>query len=292
MTRTRRRRPRRARARAPCRRRRPPDRPSRRWCERRKALLAWWKHTRPARANARFGARGGGVLTGGIAYAALFSVFAALTIGYTIFMAVLGDNDELREKVLDAIERLAAGPDRHGRRRRGLIDPDSLQLSGSLTVAGIVAVVVLLLSALSATAALRTGVRAMFGDERARQRGRSARCASSAASPAIARARSCSRRSSPRPSARRAVGAEALGWGERDGGVLLRVLGIARRVRHRRGDVRAGRAAARRARTRRGATCCWGAVIAGVGHRGRAVPRHVGRGRQRRARTRCSPRSP
>ena len=66
------------------------------------------KHTRPARANARFGARSGGVLTGGIAYAALFSVFAALTIGYTIFMAVLGDNDELRQQVLDAVERLAA----------------------------------------------------------------------------------------------------------------------------------------------------------------------------------------
>ena len=72
-----------------------------------KALFAWWQHTRPTRANARFGARGGGVLTGGIAYAALFSVFAALTIGYTIFMAVLGDNDELR----------AAGAGR-GRRRR------------------------------------------------------------------------------------------------------------------------------------------------------------------------------
>ena len=40
---------------------------------------------------------------GGIAYAALFSVFAALTIAYTIFMAVLGNNDELRQTVLDAL---------------------------------------------------------------------------------------------------------------------------------------------------------------------------------------------
>ena len=74
-----------------------------------KALFAWWQHTRPARANARFGARGGGVLTGGIAYAALFSVFAALTIGYTIFMAVLGGNDELRAAGARRGERVPAG---------------------------------------------------------------------------------------------------------------------------------------------------------------------------------------
>ena len=64
----------------------------------------WWKHTRPGRASARFRARSGGVLSGGIAYAALFSVFAALTISYTAFIAILGDNDELRERVLDAVD--------------------------------------------------------------------------------------------------------------------------------------------------------------------------------------------
>lgn len=131
-----------------------------------KALLAWWQATRPARANARFGSRGGGVLTGGIAYAALFAVFAGLTIGYTIFMAVLGNNEELRDKVLDAVNDSLPGLiNTSGDKDAGGIDPDSLQLSGSLTLAGIIAVVVLLLSALSATAALRTGVRAMFAEE-------------------------------------------------------------------------------------------------------------------------------
>ena len=130
-----------------------------------KALFAWAQATRAMRANARFVMRGGGVLTGGIAYAALFSVFAALTIGYTIFMAVLGDNDKLRQRVLDALDAYLPGLlDMHGTGQG--IDPESLQLDGGLTVAGLVAVVVLLLSALSATAALRTGIRAMFGDER------------------------------------------------------------------------------------------------------------------------------
>ena len=73
-------------------------------------------HT-PGPGNARFRARNGGVLSGGIAYAALFSVFAALTIGYTDFMAVLGDNERLREKILDAIDKDATPrPGRHRRR--------------------------------------------------------------------------------------------------------------------------------------------------------------------------------
>ena len=73
------------------------------------AAWDWVKHTRAMRANARFGARNGGVLTGGIAYATLFSVFAALTIGYTIFMAVLGDNERLRAQMLDAIDSALPG---------------------------------------------------------------------------------------------------------------------------------------------------------------------------------------
>lgn len=140
------------------------DRPS--IVQRAKALLDWVQRTRPARANARFGYKGGGLLTGGIAYATLFSVFAGLTIGYTVFMAVLGKNEKLRESVVTAISNTLPGiikssPDD----KTGVIDPTSLKLSTGLTTAGIVAFVVLVLSAISATAALQTAVRAMFTDE-------------------------------------------------------------------------------------------------------------------------------
>ncbi|HEY0215241.1 MAG TPA: YhjD/YihY/BrkB family envelope integrity protein, partial [Cellulomonas sp.] len=131
-----------------------------------KAALGWWQRTRAARANARFGAAGGGVLTGGIAYAAIFSVVAALTIGYTVFMAVLGGNDELRQDVLDTVGTSLPGLiDTGAPDSTGLVDPSSLVLSPSLSVAGVVAVVVLLVSATSAMAALRTGVRAMFAEQ-------------------------------------------------------------------------------------------------------------------------------
>lgn len=128
-----------------------------------KALLERLQRTRPLRANARFGRAGGGVLTGGIAYAALFSVFAGLTLGWTVFMAVLGGNAELRAAVLDAIDATLPGLVDTGA-GTGVVSPADLRLSAGLSVAGAISVVVLVLSATSAMAALRTGVRAMFGE--------------------------------------------------------------------------------------------------------------------------------
>lgn len=131
-----------------------------------KAVVARLQRTRPLRANARFGVKGGGVLTGGIAYASLFSVFAALTIGWTVFMAVLGGDDALRTQVLEAIDATLPGLVDTGD-GNGVIDPASLRLTAGLSLTGAVAVVVLVVSALSAMAAMRTGVRAMFDDENA-----------------------------------------------------------------------------------------------------------------------------
>jgi membrane protein len=127
-----------------------------------KALLDRVKRTRPLRANARFGRAGGGVLTGGIAYASLFSVFSGLTLGWTVFMAVLGGDAALRRGVLDAIDASLPGlVDTGG--GTGIISPGDLRLSAGLSIAGAVSVVVMVFSASAAMAALRTGVRAMFG---------------------------------------------------------------------------------------------------------------------------------
>ncbi|MCV2393483.1 YihY/virulence factor BrkB family protein [Actinotalea sp. M2MS4P-6] len=103
------------------------------------------------------------MLTGGIAYSALFSVFAGLTLGWSLFMAVLGGDAQLRQQVLDAIDASLPGLVDTG--SGGVIQPDDLRLSPALTVAGVVALVVLLVSAMTAMAALRTGVRAMFGEQ-------------------------------------------------------------------------------------------------------------------------------
>jgi membrane protein len=130
------------------------------------ALLGWWQRSRAARANARFGSGGGGVLTGGIAYATIFSVFAGLTIGYTVFMAVLGNNAELRQTVLETVDANLPGLIRTSTEdQSALLDPDDLVLSTGVGIAGLVAVVAFAVSAITAMAALRKAVRAMFEAE-------------------------------------------------------------------------------------------------------------------------------
>ncbi len=125
-------------------------------------VAAWWRATRAARALARFGSAGGGLLTGGIAYSTFFSILAALTLGWSVFAAVLGGHHALRTQVVDALDTtlpgLVATPGGHG-----LISTDQIRLSAGVSVAGAVAVVALLLSAVSAVSALRTAVRAMLG---------------------------------------------------------------------------------------------------------------------------------
>ena len=72
-------------------------------------LVEWWKDSRPGRATYRYLYSRGALLCGGIAYSALFSLFAALTIGYTVFMQVLGGSQELMDAVFGEINELVPG---------------------------------------------------------------------------------------------------------------------------------------------------------------------------------------
>lgn len=102
------------------------------------------------------------MLAGGITYSALFSVFAALAIGYTVFMAVLGNNEELRSSVLSSVNSALPGIIDTGD-NGGLVDPDDLVMSTSLNSTSIIAAIVLLWTAMSVMTGLRRATRAMFG---------------------------------------------------------------------------------------------------------------------------------
>lgn len=125
-----------------------------------KSLLDWWKNTRVARLLARYGVANGAMLSGGIAFSALFSIFAALVIGFTAFTRVVGNDIELRDRVIatinDAMPMELIGPD-------GMLSPEDLQPSGGTGIAGIIAILVLLNTATRVPANLRNAVRAMFG---------------------------------------------------------------------------------------------------------------------------------
>ncbi|MCB7136501.1 YihY/virulence factor BrkB family protein [Cellulosimicrobium marinum] len=124
-------------------------------------LGEWWKDSRPGRAVYRYLYARGALLCGGIAYSALFSLFAALTIGYTVFMQVLGGREELMDAVFEQINELIPGLIDTG--KGGVLAPEDLLLDSGSTLTSVVAGLVLLFSAVSFMYHLRGAIRTMFG---------------------------------------------------------------------------------------------------------------------------------
>lgn len=128
-----------------------------------KALVAWVQSLRVMRAFVRYSGNRGNLLAGGISYTALFSLASALTIGLTVAFKVLGNNPQLMDAtfnaVNDAIPSLLTWGD-----TEGLVDPETMVTSTNiLSITGVVAIVTLLVSALSVMTALKNSIRLMFG---------------------------------------------------------------------------------------------------------------------------------
>ena len=58
---------------------------------------------RPWRAWQRYTQARGGVLAGGMAYIAFFSLFPALAVGFTVFGLIVGDDPELQAQVIQSV---------------------------------------------------------------------------------------------------------------------------------------------------------------------------------------------
>ena len=114
------------------------------------------------RGLSRYGIAKGGLLAGGIAYSALFSIAAALTIAWSVFMALLGSHDELREQVIQGVNSVLPNLLEDGS-GKGLINPNSLVLNSAFTPASVIAAGVLVWTAMSMIEALAGSIRAMFG---------------------------------------------------------------------------------------------------------------------------------
>ncbi|WP_180372235.1 YihY/virulence factor BrkB family protein [Boudabousia liubingyangii] len=129
-----------------------------------KAKLAgrYWSGSRLGRTMSRYGMQRGAMMSGGIAYSALFSIGAALTIAWTILMAFLGTNEELLNRVIKSVNQSMPGllttPE-----KEGLIDPASLVMDSSFSIASVIAIITLIFAATRVMANLRISIRAMFG---------------------------------------------------------------------------------------------------------------------------------
>ncbi|WP_022867623.1 YhjD/YihY/BrkB family envelope integrity protein [Schaalia vaccimaxillae] len=131
--------------------------------ERFQKILSWWQETRLARALARFGTANGLLLSSGMALTALTSLTAALTLAVTVFMAVLGDNAELRKAFFEAIDEAIPNLLKTDDSPDGIVAPESLIFTDALSWTGIIALAVMAWSAISMVMQLARSTRAMFG---------------------------------------------------------------------------------------------------------------------------------
>ena len=113
-----------------------------------KLLVSWLQRLRIIRSLMRYSNGRGALLAGGIAYSAIFSLTAALTIGVTVLLGLLGRSPKLQDAVFSSLAASLPGV-LEWKGSSGILNPSDLVISTSFSITGIVAVVVLIFSATS-----------------------------------------------------------------------------------------------------------------------------------------------
>jgi membrane protein len=123
--------------------------------------IAWVQRLKVVRVLTRYGQDRGPILASGMAYQALFAVFAALWVGFSITGLVISRDVGLQQLILDALARAVPGliDDGSG---SGVIDPAILTSSVGFGTSGVVAILGLLFTALGWLASARDSVRTLF----------------------------------------------------------------------------------------------------------------------------------
>ncbi|WP_430592309.1 YihY/virulence factor BrkB family protein [Humidisolicoccus flavus] len=130
-----------------------------------KDLIARVMEWRPVRAFLHYGQKKGELLGGGMTLSAFYSLFAALFVAFAMFAWIPMDSDSLRSQVVDTVDSAIPGLISMSPGDGGAINLDLLMGSSLLGVAGLIAAVTLLLTAIAWLASCREGFRAIFGLE-------------------------------------------------------------------------------------------------------------------------------
>ncbi|WP_418277598.1 YihY/virulence factor BrkB family protein [Isoptericola jiangsuensis] len=125
-------------------------------------VVEWAKDLREVRAVQWYLARRGAQLCGGIAYSALFSLGAALTIGFSVFSSALSRRPDLQTAIYDQIDTWLPGLLDNGDGSGGVVAVSDLDVDTAWNLTTAVAAVVFLWTAISFMGALRHSVRFMF----------------------------------------------------------------------------------------------------------------------------------
>ena len=125
------------------------------------AVVARVQGLKPVRVFMQYNAKGGPLLAAGLSYQALFAVFAAIWVGFSIAGFAIKANPELEQAFLALLATNLPGliDDGNG----GIIDVDLLFATSALTWTGAIAAIGLFFTALGWLASGRDAVRLLFG---------------------------------------------------------------------------------------------------------------------------------
>jgi len=129
--------------------------------ERITALMEWVMKLKPVRVFLQYNSKGGPLLAAGLSYQALFAVFAAIWVGFSIAGFAIKSDPQLQDALLQLLATNVPGliDDGDG----GIIDVDLLFATSALTWTGAIAAVGLFFTALGWLASGRDAVRLLFG---------------------------------------------------------------------------------------------------------------------------------
>ncbi|QZY51832.1 YihY/virulence factor BrkB family protein [Leucobacter tenebrionis] len=120
-------------------------------------VIAWALRLRLVRAYLLYSEHRGAMLADSITYRALFSVFAAVLLGFSLAALWLGGNPDAMNALADALESFLPG-------LTDIVDPTDIKAQAGFTIAGIISLLGLVGAAISAIASLRTALR-VLGDQ-------------------------------------------------------------------------------------------------------------------------------
>ena len=127
------------------------------------AIIARVMGWRPVRVFQLYSQKNGPILAGGLSLTALYSVFAALYVGFTVLGFAIRSDPAFEKAVLSTISTAVPGLFDTGNGSGGAIKVDDLFSTQVLGWSGIVAIVIVFVTALSWFASARSAVRAVFG---------------------------------------------------------------------------------------------------------------------------------
>ncbi len=131
-----------------------------------KKAIAWLLRLRVVRAALMFSDNGGGLLAAAITFRALFAVFAAVLLGFSVASIWLSSRSELWESLVATIDQVIPGL--LGTGGSGVIDVSEVpSLGAGFTIASIASVVALVWAGVSAVGNLREAVRTIAGTQHA-----------------------------------------------------------------------------------------------------------------------------